>query len=85
MRYIKVFTKRGGGSQNLHRQEGGLRENLLLPIMGGGGVKKHENPAYIVYERSLNRNLSFDAFRTENAHPQIGFTPSRIGKNNHVT
>ena len=48
MRYIKVFMARGG-SQNLRRQEGGVSRKPIFAYQGGGGVKKPENPAYIVY------------------------------------
>ena len=46
-----------GGSQNLRRQEGGVTRKPIFAYQGGGGgVKKPENPAYIVYEWSLTRN-----------------------------
>ena len=55
MRYIKVFMARGG-SQNLRRQEGGVTRKPIFAYQGGGGVKKPENPAYIVYGWTLIKN-----------------------------
>ena len=53
LRYIKLL-KEGGAAKTYVGKKGGSVENLCLPTRGGGGVKKPENSAYIVYERSLN-------------------------------
>ena len=49
------MTRGGGAVKTYVGKKGGSRENLFLPTRGGGGVKKPENPAYIVYGWSLSR------------------------------
>ena len=57
MRYIKLL-KEGGAAKTYVGKKEGSGENLCSPIRGGGGVKKPENSAYIVYEWSLSlRNI----------------------------
>ena len=66
MRQIYKFSKKcpfqfflsfflgGGVSGNAYVVKGGGEaENLFLPMRGGGGVKKSENLAYVVYGWSL--------------------------------
>ena len=56
MRYIKVFMARGGQSKPRWARRGVMRKPIFA-YHGGRGVKKPENPAYIVYGWSLTLNV----------------------------
>ena len=53
MRYIKVFMARGGAVKTYVGKKGGVTRKPIFAYQGGRGVKKPENPAYIVYGWSL--------------------------------
>ena len=52
MRYMKA--RQGGGAVKTYiGKREGVAEKPIFAYQGGRGVEKQENPAYIVYGRSL--------------------------------